>query len=118
MISTISGTGDGSSSITPNEQQQPSARAQNQYTANSGLNARRRTMLRRGDWRKRLTIRNRNLALGILCCCALMQNVIVGGANNAILSTIEKAYYMTSVESAMFLSMYDIANIIASPIIG
>lgn len=72
----------------------------------------------RERWFHCLTIKNQNLALGILCACALMQNVIVGGANNAILSTIEKAYYMTSVESALFLSMYDVANIIASPFIG
>lgn len=68
--------------------------------------------------RRRAKIRNKNLALAILCLCALMQNIIVGGANNAVLTTIEKAYYMTSIETALFLTMYDIANIIASPIIG
>jgi hypothetical protein len=65
-----------------------------------------------------LSIRNNNIALMIMCLCALMQNILVGGANNAILTTIERAYFMTSMESALFLSFYDVANIIASPIIG
>lgn len=65
-----------------------------------------------------LTIKNNNLALGVLCVCALMQNIIIGGANNAVLTTIERAYFMTSIESALFLSLYDVANIFASPIIG
>jgi MFS family permease len=63
-------------------------------------------------------IGNANLALAIMCTSALMQNILIGGANNSILTTIERAYYMTSIESALFLSFYDIANIIASPIIG
>ena len=67
---------------------------------------------------KFFTIRNHNLALAIMCCCALMQNILVGGANNAILTTIERAYFMTSIESALFLAFYDIANIISSPFIG
>ena len=64
------------------------------------------------------SIRKNIVAFVILCMCVLMQNVIVGGANNAILTTIERAYYMTSIESAIFLTIYDVANIIASPIIG
>ena len=63
-------------------------------------------------------IKNTNFAFVILAASAFMQNVIVGGANNAILTTIEKAFYLTSLQSAFFLSSYDIANIIASPIIG
>lgn len=72
----------------------------------------------RRTWRECLTIRNSNVALAVLSLCALMQNILVGGANNAILTTIERVYYMTSLESALFLSFYDISNIIASPIIG
>jgi MFS family permease len=64
------------------------------------------------------SITNNNSALAVMCLCALMQNIIVGGANNAILTTIERAYFMTSLESALFLTFYDVANIIASPIIG
>ena len=65
-----------------------------------------------------LTIRNSHVALAVLCLCAMSQNITVGGANNAILSTIERAFFMTSMESALFLSVYDIANTISSPIIG
>lgn len=101
MISTVSGGSSGGPQLT--EQLNSSQQQQR---------------VEKSPWLSRLVIRNRNLALAILCCCAFMQNVIVGGANNAILSTIEKAYYMTSVESAVFLTMYDVANIIASPIIG
>lgn len=102
MISTVSG---GSSGGQQQLTEQPNSTQQQQQAEKS-------------RWSSRLVIRNRNLALAVLCCCAFMQNVIVGGANNAILSTIEKAYYMTSVESAIFLTMYDVSNIIASPIIG
>ena len=55
-------------------------------------------------------IKNANVALGILCACAFWQNMLVGGANNAILTTIERAFYMKSIESAIFLSCYDIGN--------
>jgi organic anion transporter 4A len=70
------------------------------------------------DFSNLFKIKNNKVALVILCLCALIQNVVVGGANNAILTTIERAYYMTSIESAVFLTLYDVANIIASPIIG
>ena len=56
-------------------------------------------------------ITNNIIAFVILCLCVLMQNIIIGGANNAILTTIERAYYMTSIESAIFLTLYDCANI-------
>lgn len=63
-------------------------------------------------------ITNNHTALAVLCLCAFMQNVLIGGANNAILTTIERAFYMTSIESALFLTFYDVANIVASPVIG
>ena len=63
-------------------------------------------------------IKNANLALAILCACAFWQNMLVGGANNAILTTIERAFYMKSIESALFLSCYDIGNILTSPFIS
>ncbi len=62
----------------------------------------------------KVQIKSNVTALVILCLCAFVQNVAVGGANNAILSTIERAYYLSSMESAIFLSIYDVANIIAS----
>lgn len=67
---------------------------------------------------KKFTIENKNLAFIILCMCVFLQNSIIGGSNYAILSTIERAYYMTSFESAIFLSLYDVSNILVSPIIG
>jgi hypothetical protein len=73
---------------------------------------------KRGGLCSLFSIKSNNVALIIMCSCALMQNILVGGANNAILTTIERAYFMTSIESALFLSFYDVANIIASPIIG
>lgn len=63
-------------------------------------------------------IKNANIALAILCACAFWQNMLVGGANNAILTTIERAFYMKSIESALFLSCYDIGNILTSPFIS
>ena len=63
-------------------------------------------------------IKNANFALAILCVCAFFQNMLVGGANNAILTTIERAFYMKSIESALFLSCYDIGNILTSPFIS
>ena len=63
-------------------------------------------------------IKNANIVLAILCTCAFFQNMLVGGANNAILTTIERAFYMKSIESALFLSCYDIGNILTSPFIS
>lgn len=64
------------------------------------------------------SIENNIYALVILCICGLTQNIIVAGANNVILTTIEKAFYMSSLESALFLAFYDIFNVISSPFIG
>ncbi|CAF0861891.1 unnamed protein product [Brachionus calyciflorus] len=68
--------------------------------------------------KKLLIIKNNNIALIVLSLCAFVQNAIVSGANNAILTTIERAFFMSSLDSALFLIVYDIANILASPIIG
>jgi hypothetical protein len=49
----------------------------------------------------------------VLCCCAATQNVI-NASNTAILTTIERAFLMKTVETALFLVLHDISNILAS----
>ncbi len=49
----------------------------------------------------------------ILCFCVAIQNTI-NSSNTAILTTIERAYVMTTVETAVFLVLHDISNVVAS----
>lgn len=114
-MATISSVVDASSTTALNQQQSIGTTTSSQHIPNLLTLTSRRGR----RWRSYpITIRNANVALVVLCSCALMQNIIVGGANNAILSTIERSFFMTSVESALFLNMYDIANILSSPFIG
>jgi MFS family permease len=53
-----------------------------------------------------------------ICLCNLIQNAIVGGANNAIMTTLESGFYMTSTETGLFQSVYELVAIFTYPIIG
>ncbi|CAF1169312.1 unnamed protein product [Adineta steineri] len=54
----------------------------------------------------------------LICICNMIQNSIVGGANNAIMTTLESGFYMTSTETGLFQSVYELVAIFAYPIIG
>jgi len=54
----------------------------------------------------------------ILCVCNFLQNFSVNGANNAVISTLERVFYMDSVQSGVFLSLYDLATVFSSPLVG
>jgi MFS family permease len=54
----------------------------------------------------------------ILCTCNFIQNFSVNGANNAVISTLERVFYMDSVQSGLFLALYDVATVFSSPIVG
>ena len=62
---------------------------------------------------KKFEIENKNIIFFIMCSCVFVQNMIIGGANNANLTTIEQEFYMSSLDLAEFLSSYDIGSIIA-----
>ncbi|UJR25359.1 hypothetical protein I4U23_006709 [Adineta vaga] len=54
----------------------------------------------------------------ILCICNFIQNFTVNGANNAVISTLERVFYLNSVQSGLFLALYDLATVFSSPIVG
>jgi solute carrier organic anion transporter family, member 4A len=54
----------------------------------------------------------------ILCCCTFIQNFSVNGANNAVISTVERAFHLNSVQSGFFLALYDLATVFSAPVIG
>lgn len=54
----------------------------------------------------------------ILCICNFTQNFSVNGANNAVISTLERVFYLNSVQSGLFLALYDAATVFSSPIVG
>jgi MFS family permease len=54
----------------------------------------------------------------IICLCNMIQNAIIGGANNAIMTTLESGFYMTSTETGLFQSVYELVAIFSYPIIG
>ncbi len=54
----------------------------------------------------------------MLCVCNFTQNFTVNGANNAVISTLERVFYMDSVQSGLFLALYDLATVFSSPIVG
>lgn len=54
----------------------------------------------------------------ILCICNFTQNFSVNGANNAVISTVERVFYLNSVQSGLFLALYDVATMFSSPLVG
>ena len=54
----------------------------------------------------------------ILCLCTFTQNFSVNGANNAVISTLERVFYLDSVQSGLFLALYDLATVFSSPAVG
>lgn len=54
----------------------------------------------------------------LICLCNITQNGIVGGANNAIMTTLETGFYMTSTETGLFQSVYELIAIFSFPIVG
>jgi MFS family permease len=53
-----------------------------------------------------------------ICLCNMIQNAIVGGANNAIMTTLESGFYMTSTETGLFQSVYELIAIFTYPLVG
>lgn len=62
--------------------------------------------------------RHSKILFTLICLCNLIQNAIVGGANNAIMTTLESGFYMTSTETGLFQSMYELVAIFSYPIVG
>jgi organic anion transporter 4A len=54
----------------------------------------------------------------MLCTCNFVQNFTVNGANNAVISTLERVFYLDSVQSGLFLALYDLATVFSSPLVG
>ena len=54
----------------------------------------------------------------LICACNMVQNAIVGGSNNAIMTTLESGFYMTSTETGLFQSVFELVAIFSYPIIG
>ncbi|CAF0726669.1 unnamed protein product [Didymodactylos carnosus] len=61
---------------------------------------------------------NHLFAYIMLCLCTFVQNFSVNGANNAVISTIENVFYLDSVQSGLFLALYDVATVFSAPIVG
>ena len=60
----------------------------------------------------------KRILFALICSCNLIQNAIVGGANNAIMTTLESGFYMTSTETGLFQSVYELVAIFAYPLVG
>lgn len=54
----------------------------------------------------------------LICACNMIQNAIVGGSNNAIMTTLESGFYMTSTETGLFQSVYELVSIFTYPLVG
>lgn len=54
----------------------------------------------------------------LICACNVIQNAIVGGSNNAIMTTLESGFYMTSTETGLFQSVYELVAIFSYPLVG
>lgn len=54
----------------------------------------------------------------LICACNMIQNAIVGGSNNAIMTTLESGFYMTSTETGLFQSVYELIAIFTYPLAG
>ena len=54
----------------------------------------------------------------VLLICTFVQNFSVNGANNAVISTLERVFYLNSVQSGLFLALYDLATVFSAPLVG
>jgi len=54
----------------------------------------------------------------LICACNMIQNAIIGGSNNAIMTTLESGFYMTSTETGLFQSVYELVAIFSYPLVG
>lgn len=53
-----------------------------------------------------------------LCVTCFFENFITTGTATVVLTTLEKEFYLTSRESGLFLSVYELAAFVASPVVG
>jgi solute carrier organic anion transporter family protein 1C len=57
----------------------------------------------------------------LLCSAAFIHNVVMNGAMNVILSSLQKEFYLSSKDTGIYISVYDIGSLISSifvPVMG
>ena len=54
----------------------------------------------------------------VLCVSVFFENLVTSGVATVILSTLEKEFFLTSTQSGFFLSVFELAAFVASPIFG
>jgi MFS family permease len=53
-----------------------------------------------------------------LSLSAFLHNILMSGANNTIISSLQKEFYLTSKETGVYVSFYDIGSLISSVLIS
>jgi MFS family permease len=53
-----------------------------------------------------------------LSLSAFLHNILMSGANNTIISSLQKEFYLTSKETGIYVSFYDIGSLISSVLIS
>ena len=56
-----------------------------------------------------------------LCVAAFVHNILMNGANNVVISSLQKEFYVTSRETGVYVSVYDVGSLISNifvPILG
>ncbi|XP_076817683.1 solute carrier organic anion transporter family member 4A1-like [Clavelina lepadiformis] len=56
-------------------------------------------------------------ALALLCCLGFLQGFVISGLVNVVITTIEKRFGLSSAESGLVVSSYNIASCLAIPIV-
>jgi solute carrier organic anion transporter family, member 4A len=70
------------------------------------------------SYKRILDCRNSHLFLVIwLSLAAFLHNILMNGANNVVISSLQKEFYLTSRDTGIYVSVYDIGSLISSAIV-
>lgn len=53
-----------------------------------------------------------------LSLSAFLHNILMNGANNVIISSLQKEFYLSSRETGIYVSVYDIGSLLSSILIS
>lgn len=53
-----------------------------------------------------------------LSICTFVHNILMSGANNVVISSLQKEFFLTSRETGIYVSFYDIGSLVSSLIIS
>jgi hypothetical protein len=61
---------------------------------------------------------SRKFIIAWLCLACFMHNFLMNGANNVIMSSLQKEFYLSSQDTGVYVSVYDVGSLLSSIVIS